>query len=253
MWTEADDLALAIEIAHSAGAALQETRRTYRAADLRGLADAGDAAAEKVINDLLVSRRPSDAILSEERADDGRRLTADRVWIIDPVDGTREYSEGRADWAVHVALWTSGRLALGVVGIPDDDLVLTSDSTHLPERAPGPIRIAVSRTRPPGLVTALTRVLAAEQAPMGSAGVKIAAVVRGQVDAYVHAGGQYQWDSAAPVAVARAAGLHTSRLDGTPLVYNDPDPYLPDLVVCRPEVRDALLDAIRSLSTEESA
>ena len=80
---------------------------------------------------------------------------------------------------------------------------------------------------------------------MGSAGYKVAAVVLGEVDAYVHAGGQYEWDSAAPVAVARAAGLHTSRLNGSPLQYNQPEPYLPDLLVCRQELAEALLTAIR--------
>jgi 3'(2'), 5'-bisphosphate nucleotidase len=172
------------------------------------------------------------------------------VWIIDPVDGTREYSEGRTDWAVHIALWEEGELALGVVGIPDEGLVLSSVGVRVPRRSPGPLRIAVSRTRPPALVDVLVHALKAEQVAMGSAGVKIAAVVRGQVDAYVHAGGQYEWDSAAPVAVARAAGLHTSRLDGSALVYNRTDPYLPDLLVCRAEVRATMLDALGALPAE---
>jgi 3'(2'), 5'-bisphosphate nucleotidase len=185
-------------------------------------------------------------VFSEEAVDDRRRLTADRVWIIDPLDGTREYGEpGRHDWAVHVALWADGDLATAAVALPGlDEILLTSPAPSLPARGDGPVRIAVSRTRPPAEADAVAAVLAAELVPLGSAGYKTVAVARGEVDAYVHSGGQYQWDSAAPVAIARAAGLVTCRLDGSPLVYNDPDPYLPDLVVCRPELADRILDAV---------
>ncbi|WP_267127741.1 inositol monophosphatase family protein [Demequina soli] len=175
------------------------------------------------------------------------------MWIIDPLDGTREFSEGRADWAVHIALWIAGELALGVVGIPGEDLVLSSaDVAAAPEPAEGsPLRLAVSRSRPPAVTEPVRAALDAELLPMGSAGVKIAAVVRGQVDAYVHAGGQYEWDSAAPVALARAAGLHTSRIDGSPLVYNA-DPYLPDLIVCRPVLAPRILAAISDYTDGDS-
>jgi 3'(2'), 5'-bisphosphate nucleotidase len=212
----------------------------------RALGDAGDAAAQEAISSLLADLRPDDAVFSEEAVDDERRLTADRVWIIDPLDGTREYGEpGRHDWAVHVALWSGGDLTAAAVALPGlGQVLLTSPAPELPGRTEGPVRIAVSRTRPPAEAAAVAAALDAELVPLGSAGYKTVAVARGEVDAYVHSGGQYQWDSAAPVAIARAAGLVTCRLDGSPLVYNAPDPYLPDLVVCRPELADRVLDAI---------
>jgi 3'(2'), 5'-bisphosphate nucleotidase len=212
----------------------------------RALGDAGDAAAQEAISVLLADVRPEDAVFSEEAVDDERRLAADRVWIIDPLDGTREYGEpGRHDWAVHVALWSGGDLTAAAVALPGlGQVLLTSPAPELPSRADGPVRIAVSRTRPPAEATAVAEALDAELVPLGSAGYKTVAVARGEVDAYVHSGGQYQWDSAAPVAIARAAGLVTCRLDGSPLVYNAPDPYLPDLVVCRPELADRILDAV---------
>lgn len=206
----------------------------------------GDAGAQAVLAAALAARFPADAVLSEEAKDSPARLTADRVWIIDPLDGTREYGEGRADWAVHVALWERGALIAGAVAIPGEGVVLDSATVSPPpsRQDDAPVRLAVSRSRPPALTQAVQDALGAQLVPMGSAGVKIAAVIRGQVDAYVHAGGQYEWDSAAPVAVARAAGLHTSRIDGTPLTYNAANPYLPDLVVCRPALADTILAAI---------
>jgi 3'(2'), 5'-bisphosphate nucleotidase len=170
------------------------------------------------------------------------------VWIVDPLDGTREYGEpGRSDWAVHVALWAGGELAAAAVALPALGEVLVSDpAPAAPDATGGPVRIAVSRTRPPELADAVAAALGGELVPLGSAGYKTVAVARGEVDAYVHAGGMYQWDSAAPVAVARAAGLVTCRLDGAPLVYNDPDPSLPDLLVCRPELAGPILAAVRS-------
>jgi 3'(2'), 5'-bisphosphate nucleotidase len=177
-------------------------------------------------------------VLSEEGVDDTDRLTASRVWIIDPLDGTREYGENRADWAVHVCLAVDGKAETGAIALPARELVLgTDDPPKLPVPTDRKLRVAVSRSRPPAFVDSLP----AELVPMGSAGAKTAAVIIGEVDAYVHAGGQYEWDSAAPVAVARAAGLHTSRVDGSELVYNQPHPYLPDLLVCRPEFRDRLV------------
>nr|WP_246406462.1 3'(2'),5'-bisphosphate nucleotidase CysQ [Modestobacter versicolor] len=211
---------------------------------------AGDAEAHRFLVDRLAAVRPDDAVLSEEGADDRVRLTADRVWIVDPLDGTREFAElDRADWAVHVALWERGELVAGAVALPAEATTLgTGGVDAAPSRSDGPMRLAVSRSRPPELVTALAQRLDAELLPMGSAGVKAMSVVRGVTDAYVHGGGQYEWDSAAPVAVARAAGLHTSRLDGSPLRYNQPSPYLPDLLVCRPELAGRLLDAIGALA-----
>ncbi|WP_062530800.1 3'(2'),5'-bisphosphate nucleotidase CysQ [Demequina rhizosphaerae] len=247
------DATLAAMLARAAG---EELLRVRRESGLEGkeLGNAGDAAAQEVLAALLAEHRPDDAVLSEEAKDSAVRLSADRVWIIDPLDGTREFSEGRADWAVHVALWERGELTLGVVAIPGEDLVLSSaDAPAVPARdESAPLRLAVSRSRPPAVTEPVRAALDAELMPMGSAGVKIAAVARGQVDAYVHAGGQYEWDSAAPVAFARAAGLHTSRVDGTPLVYNDSDPYLPDLVVCRPDLAPRILAAISDYTDGDS-
>jgi len=176
--------------------------------------------------------------------DDPARLNAERVWIVAPLDGTREYGElGRTDWAVHVALWERGRLVTGAVALPAQDVTLVAGTAAATERRPGPLRVVVSRTRPPALALAVARSLDGEVVEMGSAGAKVAAVVQGLVDVYVHAGGQYEWDSAAPVAVALAAGLHASRIDGSRLVYNRPDPLLPDLVVCRPELAERVLAA----------
>jgi len=243
-----DDAMLARSLAVEAGEVLMQIRRSgFVADDLRA---AGDAGAQAVLARRLDDERPSDAVLSEEAVDDRSRLTASRVWIIDPLDGTREFAEdGRIDWAVHVALWAGGDLVAGAVAMPADGVCYhTAQPPELPPRADGPLRLAVSRTRPPSFVAELAEVLGAVLVPMGSAGVKCASVWRGETDAYVHAGGQYEWDSAAPVAVARAAGLHTSRIDGSPLVYNQPDPHLPDLVVCRPDVADRIVSATASLA-----
>ena len=223
--------------------------------DFYDLGDAGDRAANTLILDRLHEHRPDDAVLSEEAADDLVRLQADRVWIVDPVDGTREFSTpGRTDWAVHIALWQrTGGIAwhhrhYAVVGLPATGEVYRTDTvTPPPPRDPGPVRIATSRHRPPTVLWWLRDVLDVELVGIGSAGAKAMAVVRGDVDAYVHAGGQYEWDSAAPAGVVVAAGLHASRLDGAPLVYNRRDPYLPDFVMCRSELADTLLDAIRSI------
>jgi 3'(2'), 5'-bisphosphate nucleotidase len=218
----------------------------------RELGAAGDAAAQRAVVDSLGADRPGDVVFSEEAADDPRRLTADRVWIVDPLDGTREYGDPpRRDWAVHVALWQRGDLAAAAVALPGlGEVRVTEPAPRVPPAAAGPPRVAVSRTRPPAQATAVAEELDAVLVPLGSAGYKTLAVVRGEVDAYLHAGGQYQWDSAAPVAVARAAGLTTCRLDGTPLVYNAPDPRLPDLLVCRPELGPRILGAVRARSPE---
>uniref|UniRef100_UPI001835567C 3'(2'),5'-bisphosphate nucleotidase CysQ n=1 Tax=Sporichthya sp. TaxID=65475 RepID=UPI001835567C len=227
--------------------------RTDWTGDEAALRKAGDAAAQELLAERLTVARPDDAVLSEEARDNPIRLGADRVWIIDPLDGTREFGEGRHDWAVHVALWEraagpEGDLTVGAVALPGRGLVLGSAGLTVPEPADGPLRIAVSRTRPPAVAVAVAEALNAELVPMGSAGYKVTAVVLGEVDAYIHGGGQYEWDSAAPVAVARAAGVHTSRLDGSPLRYNRPDPLLPDLVIARAELGAPLLAAIAAAS-----
>lgn len=246
----ADDHLFASWLATVAGERLLQVR----AGSLTGkdLKDAGDAAAQELIAQQLAAYRPDDAVLSEEAADDLVRLTADRVWIIDPLDGTREFSEPpRDDWAVHVALWERGELTVGAVAQPAlGETFTTGRPPVVPPRTSARPRIAVSRTRPPAFVEALAAELDAELVPMGSAGVKVISVVRDLTDAYVHAGGQYQWDNAAPVAVAGSAGLHCSRVDGSPLVYNQADTSLPDLIVCRPELADPIIDFVRRHGTE---
>jgi 3'(2'), 5'-bisphosphate nucleotidase len=238
-----DDHRLAARIAADAGRLLLDLRTQFdEPAELKR---EGDARANVLILDALAASRPADPVLSEESADDPVRLGAERVWIVDPLDGTREFSEkDRDDWAVHVALAIDGVAAIGAVALPARDLVLGTDpAPALAAPHDGPVRLVVSRTRPPAVTERLQEALGAELVPMGSAGAKTMAIVLGDADVYAHAGGQYQWDSAAPVAVARAAGLHTSRLDGSPLVYNDADPYLPDLLVCRPELAERVIAA----------
>ena len=239
-----NDHELAASIAQEAGELLLALRPTIE--DPIELRAAGDAQANVVILDRLHAERPDDAILSEESADDLTRLDYDRVWIVDPLDGTREFGEGdRDDWAVHVALSTHGDASIGAVALPAQDVVFVTDPRpSLTPRPDGAPRLVVSRTRPPAVTAALEAALGAELVPMGSAGAKAMAILQGRVDVYAHAGGQYQWDSAAPVAVAAAAGLHVSRLDGSPLVYNAADRALPDLLICRPEYAAMVIDTI---------
>jgi 3'(2'), 5'-bisphosphate nucleotidase len=209
--------------------------------------DDGDRESNEVILGILARERPDDAILSEESKDDKVRLERERVWIVDPLDGTREFGEaGRSDWAVHVALVVDGTPTACAVGLPAQDNVVMTTEPAVPLAPPagGKPRLLVSRTRPPVLAEYLAGVLDAELVPLGSAGAKTMAVIQGHADVYAHSGGQYEWDSAAPVGVAAAAGCHTSRIDGSPLVYNQADVYLPDLLVCRPELAQAVLDAI---------
>jgi len=217
----------------------------------------GDLRSQQHLAAELQRLRPGDAVLSEEAADTTGRLSASRVWIIDPLDGTREFGEpGRSDWAVHVALWQDGDLVAGAVSLPAQDRVL---STAEPVSRPGgghvrqPMRVLVSRSRPPEFVQKMASELGAELVPMGSAGAKVAAVITGQADAYVHSGGQYEWDSAAPVAVARAAGLHASRINGASLRYNQPDPSVPDILICPVECAEQLLSAIGSAQHDSRA
>jgi 3'(2'), 5'-bisphosphate nucleotidase len=251
-----DDHALAWELATEAGALLLRLRSDLGFANVQRLRDTGDREAHLYLTEALSRQRPGDAVLSEEGKDDPVRLSADRVWIVDPLDGTREYAEeGRSDWAVHVALWERaddgpGELSAGAVALPGRARTLsTAEPPPLPAVEPGRIRIAVSRSRPPAFTERLAGHLDADVdlVPIGSAGAKVAAVLLGDVDAYVHAGGQYEWDSAAPVAVALAAGAHASRVDGSPLTYNEEDVSLPDIVVCHPDLAPSLLAAIRAV------
>src|SRR4051794_16405896 len=261
------DAAFARWLADRAGHVLLGVRGGMGSADARVPKTAGDKAAHDLLRAELARWRPADAVLSEEDDhsrlawEDGEpairpeRLGSSRVWIVDPLDGTREFAEeGRTDWAVHVALWTAdssspSHLTAGAVAMPAQHRTIATDHPPayppMPPGDPRPIRIAASRTRPPAFVTALAEELGAELVPMGSAGVKIAAVINGEADAYVHAGGQYEWDSAAPVAVALATGLHASRIDGSALKYNEADPKLPDLVVCRKDLAPRLLAALQ--------
>jgi len=246
----ADDLAAA-----AAAAAAATLLLALRAEPLptgsapRDLGERGDRMSNDLIHAALRGSCPTDSILSEESADDPARLGSDRVWIIDPLDGTREYTEpDRTDWAVHVALVRGGELAVGVVALPALGLTLTSaNPPQLPARS-GTIRMVVSRTRPPAMAQQVGLRLDAELIPMGSAGAKAMSVLLGWSDVYLHSGGQHEWDSAAPVAVARAAGLHTSRIDGSPLLYNRFPAWQPDLLICRPELASVVLEAIRQTS-----
>ena len=253
MMRKQSDAEIGIQAASLAGELLLKLRQG-EALDADALRAAGDHDANRAIMKLLANERPEDSLLSEEAVDDPRRLIADRVWIIDPLDGTREFGERdsagvwRDDFAVHVALWERDQgLTLGVVVLPARGVIYSSDAPPaVPASPPGKLRIAVSRTRPPAFIAALEVAGSATLVPMGSAGVKVMAVLSGEADAYIHAGGQYQWDSAAPVAAALAAGLVATRLDGSPLRYNVPELLLPDLVVCHPDRADevrALLDA----------
>ncbi|BBY84413.1 3'(2'),5'-bisphosphate nucleotidase CysQ [Mycolicibacterium tokaiense] len=236
------DHALAARLATEAGELLLEVREEFAGADALDRKDAGDRRSHEFLMAALAAARPEDVVLSEEGADNPARLRAERVWIVDPLDGTREFSElGREDWAVHVALWQSGELVAGAVALPAQGETLATPDVPAPAPVAGPPRVIVSRTRPPAIALAVRDELDGTLVEMGSAGAKVSAVVQGRADVYVHAGGQYEWDSAAPVAVARAAGLFTSRIDGSPLVYNQENLSLPDLIVCRPELADAVL------------
>jgi 3'(2'), 5'-bisphosphate nucleotidase len=239
-----DDARLARDLAQQAGELLLKARdlTSLTGKPLGGL---GDAVGQQFLSWSLQTLRPHDAVLSEEAADDAQRLERSRVWIIDPLDGTREYSEGRSDWAIHVALSVDGVAQVGAVALPGLGVIL--DTAQPPPIPPAPegLKILVSRSRPPEVASRAAEMLGAELVGMGSAGAKAMAVVRGEAHAYVHAGGQYEWDSAAPVAVAQAAGFHVSRLDGSPMIYNQRDTYMPDLVVCRPEIKDQLMCAMR--------
>ncbi|MCB2056362.1 MAG: 3'(2'),5'-bisphosphate nucleotidase CysQ [Novosphingobium sp.] len=228
------DAELAAHLAETAGRLLLDVRASGTL-EGKALGNAGDEVANAFLVKALHEARGGDGLLSEEEKDNPARLNKRRVWIVDPLDGTREYGEARSDWAVHVALAIDGRPALGAVALPGTGLVLRSDRPAVIPPAPQRLRMVVSRTRPAAEAMHVAAALDAEIIPMGSAGAKAMAVVRGEADIYLHTGGQYEWDSCAPVAVALAYGLHASRIDGSPLVYNQRNTYMPDLLICRPD------------------
>ncbi len=242
-----DDVELAAQLAHHAGQILL----AVRASDMFGekaLGKAGDQTANQFLVHALKAQRPDDGLLSEEEKDNPARLGKERVWIVDPVDGTREYGEARADWAVHVALAINGKPQIGAVALPGLELVLRTDQCQPLPASAGRPRMVVSRTRPAAEAVAVAEGLDAELVPMGSAGAKAMAIVRGEAEIYLHTGGQYEWDSCAPAAVALAHGLHCSRIDGSPPVYNQQDTYMPDLLICRPEWAQPVLKMVADLN-----
>ena len=239
------DAELAAHLAEVAGKLLLQVR-ACGLMSLKALGKAGDNTANQYLIHAIVEQRPDDGLLSEESKDTDARLSKSRVWIIDPVDGTREYGEARTDWAVHVALAIDGVATVGAVALPGLDLVLRSDRPAPLLSLHTPPRMVVSRTRPAGEALTVAKAIGAELIPMGSAGAKAMAIVRGEAEIYLHTGGQYEWDSCAPVAVAAAHGLHVSKIDGSPLVYNRADTYMPDLLICRPEWAGRVLDLVKT-------
>jgi len=244
------DAGLAARLAVEAGHLLVAIREelTGNGASPWQVMDTGDLASHQFIAAALADARPDDAVLSEEGLEDPRRFGADRVWIVDPLDGTSEFGEhGRQDWAVHIALWTSDHLAAGAVSLPALDLVFCTDPAPVvPESDRTRPRLVTSRSRNPAVAVVVANALDADAVRLGSAGAKAMAVVTGHADIYVHDGGMYQWDSAAPAAVALAAGLHVSRIDGSPMMFNERDPWLPDLLICRQEFAEPALEALRA-------
>lgn len=251
--SQVDDHEFATQLATQTGKHLVKLRKELVARGFYGwdLKDAGDAMAQEFLMSQLHEFRPNDAVLSEEALDSAKRLGAERVWIIDPLDGTQEFSEpDRNDWAVHVALWQRddsqyGALVAAAVSLPAIEITLsTNPAPTPPQKHDGPPRLVVSRTRTPREAVIVAEALGCDAMRLGSAGAKAMSVVMGECDIYLHTGGQHQWDSAAPVAVARAAGLFTSRIDGSPLIYNAQDTWLPDLIICRPELAEPVLAAL---------
>lgn len=246
-WVGMNDHQLASALAVEAGKRLVAHRHELveKGTTMWELKDTGDMVGHNFLMAALKATRPTDAILSEEGVDNRERLNASRVWIVDPLDGTNEYGEGRADWAVHVALWQEGELVAGAVSLPAIDQVLCTDpAPQIAPRTSTKPRLITSRSRAPYAAVIVAQQLDCDAYSLGSAGAKAMSIVMNDADIYVHDGGMYQWDSAAPVAVALAAGLHATRIDGTPFVYNGRDAYLPDLLICRPEFAEPVLDAL---------
>jgi 3'(2'), 5'-bisphosphate nucleotidase len=237
------DAELAARLATEAGALLIALQRSGTL-DGKSLGNEGDKIANRLLITALRDARPGDGLLSEEEQDNADRLSKERVWIIDPLDGTREFSEGRDDWAVHVALSIGGVATIGAVALPGLGITLSSLAPPGLQPAKSPLRMVVSRTRPAKEAIAIAQALGAELLPMGSAGAKAMAVVRGEADIYLHSGGQYEWDNCAPIAVAQAAGLHCSRIDGSAMRYNRANPYLEDLLICRKSMAAQILDLV---------
>lgn len=252
-----EDHRLAARLADDAGRLLVGLRARLHAQDAPPavLKAQGDRQSHEFLIEQLRTARPDDAILSEESPDDPARLSAQRTWIIDPLDGTREFSEvPRTDWAVHVALVIENHPVAGAVALPGLELLFsTADPRPLAPLRASPVRLIVSRTRPPAAAVHVANDLGADLVEMGSAGAKTMAVLRGECEIYAHSGGQYEWDSCAPVAVAAAAGCHVSRISGDELLYNQPDPYLPDLLVCRVEFADAALHSLANFSRSQTS
>ncbi|MDP3491695.1 MAG: 3'(2'),5'-bisphosphate nucleotidase CysQ [Hyphomonadaceae bacterium] len=240
------DPELAAWLAEAAGRVLLEVRASNLFSG-KALGKAGDRVANALLMEAIAEQRPDDAVLSEESVDDKARLKCSRVWIIDPLDGTREYGEGRTDWAIHVGLAVDGVAVAGAVALPGLNLVMRSDQPPSLPAVSRRLRMLVSRTRPAAEAVAVAKAMDAELTPMGSAGAKAMAVVRGEADIYLHSGGQYEWDNCAPVAVALAAGLHVTRMDGSSMRYNNENSWLPDLLICRPELAQQAQAAIASL------
>lgn len=238
------DLELACKLADIAGGILLDLQKSGMF-EAKALGKAGDRTANAFLMEALAAQRPEDAVLSEEEKDNDKRLSASRVWIVDPLDGTREYGEARSDWAVHVALAIDGVPVIGAVALPGLGLTLNSGPGIIVPPPHGRLRMLVSRTRPAAEAVAVAKLLDAALVPMGSAGAKAMAVVRGEADIYLHTGGQYEWDNCAPAAVALAAGLHVSRIDGTPLLYNNKNTYLPDLLICRKDAAAEILAMVK--------
>jgi 3'(2'), 5'-bisphosphate nucleotidase len=241
------DTQLAAHLANVAGKLLLQVRDCGITTG-KALGKSGDQTANQYLIHAIAEARPDDGLLSEESKDTDARLSKSRVWIIDPVDGTREFGEGRTDWAVHVALAIDGVAAVGAVALPGLDLVLRSDQPVPLRPAATPPRMVVSRSRPAAEAVKVAEAIGAELVPMGSAGAKAMAIVRGEAEIYLHTGGQYEWDSCAPAAVAAAHGLHVSRVDGSPLFYNQRDTYMPDLLICRPEWADKVLNEVGKIA-----
>ncbi|WP_126175766.1 3'(2'),5'-bisphosphate nucleotidase CysQ [Tsuneonella rigui] len=242
-----NDHELAAHLAEEAGRILLQVRDS-RKHHGKELGRTGDAEANALLVAALRELRAHDGLLSEEEKDSPARLGKERTWIVDPLDGTREYGEERSDWAVHVALSVAGYPAVGAVALPALGLVLRTDRPQALAPVRSPPRMVVSRTRPAREAQLVAEAVGAELVPMGSAGAKAMAVVRGEAEIYLHTGGQYEWDSCAPAAVALAHGLHVSRVDGSPLEYNQPNPYMADLLICRQEWAERVLGLVASIS-----